>query len=140
MAGGDTSTGADHKARIELAIEEVLSRDPQPARYTTIYGGSKSGIEFTWARERYLVIPVWQGVGGTVDEKFPFIANNSRNQSGYDHVVIITGGKGARPGALKWLQAESIGTDSPRITVLGSAEDFRGACQRANAHGTRLFD
>jgi len=43
----------------------------------------------------------WQDVGGTVDEKFPYVVENI-HLSKMPTIVIVHGG-GCRPGALAWL-------------------------------------
>jgi len=52
-----------------------------------------------------LVIEVrWQGVGGTVDEKFPFIVMNIK-RSGLE-TVIVMGGEKLKPQVFEWVQSQ----------------------------------
>lgn len=46
----------------------------------------------------------WQDVGGSIDEKFPYLVMNLRQQT-LPSVVIVHGG-GCRNGALEWLRAQ----------------------------------
>jgi len=129
--GGDTSTGADHYERV---VEAASQLDPrvQSVTYPTVYGGSKRGILFRVGGERILVVPKWQAVGGTVDEKFPFVLE-SVAVAGFDRVFIVAGGGGAGGGAMRWLHQAAA--RYPHVSVLDSAEDFRGAIQRYQAYG-----
>jgi hypothetical protein len=146
MAGGDTSTGADHNARIVRAVrEELKGTVTTNYPYTTAYGGKKRGVYTEWRGKSYLLIGVWQGVGGTVDEKFPFLFASAQGNKQFDYVVIILGGGGARKAAVQWMKESAAKWDAtrkgglPKVVVLESDADFRGACQRAAAHGTDLF-
>jgi hypothetical protein len=146
MAGGDTSTGADHSARIIKAVKDVLGTPVTTNHpYTTAYGGKKRGILTQWQGKDYLLIGVWQGVGGTVDEKFPYLLASAQGNDKFDCVVIILGGGGARKAAVQWAKDSAAQWEKvrsgrlPKVVVIESAEDFRGACQRAAAHGTDLF-
>ena len=56
-----------------------------------------------WAKG--LVIEVrWQGVNGTVDEKFPFIVMNIK-RSGRE-TVIVMGGSNLKPEVFSWVQQQ----------------------------------
>jgi hypothetical protein len=130
---GDTSTGADHKARVSAAVRE-LGVSPRSVRYPTVYGGSKEAVEFTFHDETDLVIAVWQAVGGTVDEKFPFLFENATANERYAEVHIVLGGDGFRLGAWKWLE-DSVNDwneagKHPHMNLFRSSDDFRSYCQR----------
>lgn len=52
----------------------------------------------------------WQGSGGSVDEKYPYLVENIR----YCYpcpVIILADGDGARPGAIRWLRSQVDGTN-----------------------------
>lgn len=143
MAGGDTSTGADHNARIMKAVSDVLHTTVVATDYASAYGGKKKGMLTHWNGKKYLLVGVWQGVGGTVDEKFPFLLAGAKGNDTYDHVVVILGGGGARKAAVAWAVKDAADWNAtgkrPNVVVLESAEDFRGACQRAVLHKSDLF-
>jgi hypothetical protein len=48
----------------------------------------------------------WQQVGGSVDEKFPFLVLNIQYKYPCDTIVLLDGG-GYRKGAEKWLRGQS---------------------------------
>lgn len=50
----------------------------------------------------------WQGVGGSVDEKYPYLVENIRHCFPCP-VIILADGDGARPGAIRWLQSQIDG-------------------------------
>lgn len=51
----------------------------------------------------------WQEVGGSADEKFPYLVLNI--QTCYPcQTIVIAGGSGARVGALRWLRSQIDGT------------------------------
>lgn len=131
--GGDTSTGGEFQARV-LDAAQSLDRGASTVGYVTVYGGRKQGLAFTAGSEECLVITVWQGVGGTVDEKFPFILANAIEQATvYQRVFIVIGGGGASAGAVDWLTRRAMG--ARRVHVLVGDDALRGACQRYAAHG-----
>lgn len=47
----------------------------------------------------------WQQSGGSVDEKYPYLVLNIKEQGIYDTIVIIDG-NGYKKEALKWLKAQ----------------------------------
>lgn len=51
----------------------------------------------------------WQQVGGSVDEKFPFLVLNIQTKSSYKTIVLLDG-KGFSQGAINWLK-EHIGNN-----------------------------
>ena len=50
----------------------------------------------------------WQDIGGTADEKFPYLVENIRHGYPLPTIVVVHGG-GCRPGALMWLRARVDG-------------------------------
>ena len=68
----------------------------------------------------------WQEIQGTADEKLCYLVENIR----YCYpcpVIIIAGGKGARPGAIKWLKAN---IDGVHLLAVLSLEEFVSWCNR----------
>lgn len=136
MAGGNTSSGADHKARVLDAVRE-LGVEPFPATYSTVYGGSKDAVAFTFHDETALVVAVWQAVGGTVDEKLPFLFENVTDNAEFAEINLVLGGDGFRLGAWRWLE-DSVNDWNesgrhPRLNLFRSSDDFRAHCQRLAA-------
>lgn len=52
----------------------------------------------------------YQSVGGSVDEKLPYLMMNFTQQVPEDETIIIIDGAGWRPGAVKWLRDACEGT------------------------------
>lgn len=46
----------------------------------------------------------WQQVGGSVDEKFPYLFLNCSEKMLEPHIIILLDGGGAKPGAIDWLK------------------------------------
>lgn len=130
---GDTSTGADHKARVSAAVRE-LGVTPRSVKYATVYGGTKDALAFTFHDETHLVVAQWQAVNGTVDEKFPFLFENVTENASYSEIHIVLGGDGFRMGAWRWLE-DSVNDWNesgrhPHLNLFRSSDDFRSYCQR----------
>ena len=107
--------------------------------FPTIYGGKRKGLKFTYMGRRYLVLPRWQGVGGSVDEKYPFLFESVKLATDYGTVIFVVGGDGAQGNAIGWLErACNAHTGHPQTILLRSSDAFRGACQRAVADGAPL--
>lgn len=73
---------------------------------TTIYGTKLKCSFFLihpqkW-RQGLVIQAKWQKVGGTVDEKYPYLVHNVY-ASEYETILVIDGG-GYRPGAMDWLR------------------------------------
>ena len=47
----------------------------------------------------------WQRTPGTADEKLPYLVENIKTCSPYPTIVVY-GGEGFRPGAIRWLRAQ----------------------------------
>jgi DNA adenine methylase len=47
----------------------------------------------------------WQQSGGSVDEKYPYLVLNIKNQRIYDTIIVIDG-NGYKKEALKWLKSQ----------------------------------
>lgn len=61
----------------------------------------------------------WQDQGGSVDEKFPYLVLNIKEQSPHPTVVVYGGG-GAKPGAIAWLKRQVGGN----LLAVLSLEEF----------------
>lgn len=58
--------------------------------------------------EGLIIESKWQGVGGSVDEKYPYLIENIRHCFPCP-VIILADGDGARPGAIRWLRDQVDG-------------------------------
>jgi hypothetical protein len=136
LAGGDTSSGADHKKRVLDAIS-VLGVVPFDTTYPTVYGGTKAAVGYTFHGETALVVAVWQAVGGTTDEKLPFLFESVTEALTFQEIHLVLGGDGFRLGAWRWLEAAVNDWNEegrhPHLNLFRSSDDFRAHCQRMAA-------
>lgn len=68
----------------------------------------------------------WQDVGGTVDEKFPYLVLNIRECYSCP-TIVIAGGGGARPSAVLWLRSQ---VDGVSLVAVLSIEEFMSWAMR----------
>lgn len=99
---------------------------------TTIYG-TELRVDFVLLNLRdfpdgLIVESKWQDVGGSVDEKFPYLVENIRHQYPLPAVVIVHGG-GCRDGAVRWLRSRC---DGQRLIAVYGLEDFISWANRAD--------
>ncbi len=87
--------------------EELLIED---APYESIYN-HKGKMEFLIISKKYdqrfRIECKWQQVGGSVDEKYPYLYLNCIEKLEESLAIIIIDGKGARQGAVDWLKKVS---------------------------------
>jgi hypothetical protein len=76
----------------------------------------------------------WQDVGGSVDEKFPYLWENIRHQYPMPAIVIVHGG-GCRDGAMRWLRARC---DEERLVAVYALEEFISWANRAEKVGLEV--
>lgn len=62
----------------------------------------------------------WQDVGGSVDEKFPYLVENIKRQYPLPTIVVVHGG-GCRDGAVRWLRERC---DGQRFIAVYGLEEF----------------
>jgi len=111
---GGTMARANRAGRIaEDVLAEVLRSiglqfDRQVVIGATIYGYH---LRVDFVVRNFARFPMglaveskWQDVDGSVDEKFPYLVANIRQQCPIPAVVIVHGG-GHRSGAIDWLRA-----------------------------------
>lgn len=89
----------------------------------TIYGGELR-VDFLIRNVAQFSAPLiveskWQDVGGSADEKFPYLVSNLLIAP-YPSVVVVHGG-GQRDGAIDWLKAQADGT---HIVAVFALEEF----------------
>ena len=65
-----------------------------------IYNPTKKGFIFIECK--------WQSSGGTVDEKFPYLVSNIKQNYQYETIIVLDGG-GYTKGAEKWLKNQANG-------------------------------
>jgi DpnII restriction endonuclease len=72
----------------------------------------------------------WQQVAGSVDEKLPYLYLNSIEAMPEKHIVVVTGGKGWKTGAIPWLKEAAANrkyttsSNSDKIIEILSLEEF----------------
>lgn len=93
--------------------------------YTTLYG-SPGRYDFVLLAKE-LPTPVWietkyQKVGGSIDEKAPYVFLNALSAVPGRHVVILIGGAGWREGAQSWIRAAG---DDRRFRDMANYPDKR---------------
>lgn len=134
MAGGDTSTGAEHKARVAAAIRSLGAVPYAVKSFTAYVGKRRESLRFEYRDQVHLVIPVWQGVQGTTDEKLPFVFESAVINATYDEIHLVLGGDGFSMGAYDWLDAAVNDWNEqgkhPHLCLYRSSDDFRSHCQR----------
>jgi hypothetical protein len=69
----------------------------------------------------------WQDIGGTADEKFPYLVANIMGDRYPCPVVVVVNGGGVRSGALQWLKAQ---VDGRRLVGVFSFEELLSWLQR----------
>jgi len=77
--------------------------------YTGIYGKTDAKSDLVLIHptgRRARIIVKWQGTSGSTDEKFPYVMENAFVVPEND-VVILAGGTGAKPAAVRWLVDEA---------------------------------
>lgn len=67
----------------------------------------------------------WQDVGGSADEKFPYLVMNIKERYPCPAIVVV-GGDGSKPGAIEWLINQ---TDAKLLSVF-SVEEFMSYVNR----------
>jgi hypothetical protein len=110
-AAGGTRANDSGRA-IEQAIADFLRQQGHAVRRhaplgTNIYGGGL--IADLYLPDKPLAIEIkWQDSRGSVDEKFPYLAENIRRAYPCP-VVVVADGAGIRPGAIEWLRGQVDG-------------------------------
>jgi hypothetical protein len=101
-----TGNSAENVIRCIL-IEKGYQVKRNSPKYINIYGEYAKPDLFVQGipgHEQGLIIEVkYQSVGGSVDEKYPFLIENIKTKYPYPTVIVIDG-NGYRTGALTWLK------------------------------------
>lgn len=76
--------------------------------------------------EGLIIESKWQGSGGSVDEKYPYLVANIHFCYPCP-VIILADGDGARPGAIRWLKAQ---VDGQKLYAVFSLKELVTWCNR----------
>lgn len=99
--------------------------------YETIYGHI-GRTEFKIHSKKYGEYRIeckWQQTPGSVDEKFPYLYLNCIEKMPEKNIIIVFGGSGAKPGAIRWLKSASnknlyMNPDGQKDIKIMSLEEF----------------
>jgi hypothetical protein len=89
-----------------------------------IYEGRILQADFFLPDYEIIIESKWQSVGGTADEKLPYLCLNIKQRYPYP-VVIVLGGIGWHPGSVKWIRDQ---VDGERLLHVLSFEEFMKWC------------
>ena len=124
--GFHIKASSEDRGTMDLLEDRVLVKD---APYLTVYG--TTGRSEFLAHDYLLGLSVrieckWQGVPGSVDEKFPYIFMNATDTMKENEIVIILGGNGAKSAAKRWLKdaAKSSKVPQGKTIHVFSLEEF----------------
>jgi hypothetical protein len=95
----------------------------------TIYG-TKWNVDFTLYNPDGTPISLiieckWQQLGGSVDEKYPYLVHNIKEQSPYPAIILLDG-ESYKPEAKKWLKRQ---VDEKLLGVFNMGEFTKWANQ-----------
>ena len=95
------------------------------APYTSLYDcDARSeflGVDQETGR-RFRIECRFQGVSGSVDEKFPYLLRNAVECMPENEIIILLGGEGARAQAIRWFKTEASKIVHKRISVMSINE------------------
>ena len=95
------------------------------APYTSLYG-CEARSEFIGidqnADRRFRIECRFQGVSGSVDEKFPYLLRNAAECMPENEIIILIGGDGARKEAVSWLKSEARKIHYKCISIFSVSE------------------
>lgn len=80
--------------------------------------------DFYLPREELIIECKWQEVGGSADEKLPYLVENIRHCYPYPTILVL-GGKGWKPGAIEWVKQQ---VDNTSLVNVLSVEEFMRWC------------
>lgn len=138
----------------ELGVQAVIERatgwpvmthgdwkragSPRPAittnaPYRNIYGSNR-------ARSEFVIHPAsdthdtrieckWQSAPGSVDEKFPYVWENTRLYP-EPFVILMIGGSGARLEAVDWLKKQAAAYSHKSVSVMTNTDQLAEWLQR----------
>ena len=97
-----------NKFRVAMSLDQKIYTK-QFHLANTIYG-SKWNIDFILHNPKQPPISLiieckWQQVGGSVDEKYPYVVANIKEQSPYPAIILLDG-EGYKNGAKEWLKKQ----------------------------------
>lgn len=83
---------------------------------------SRSEMLIIWEDRKIRVECKQQNTKGSVDEKFPYMLLNAREQMPESEVLFVLGGCGAKKGALNWMRAKAAEVTEKKIYVVTGDE------------------
>ena len=117
------------ESRKERTLDFIHGQEqPSYARQVVIgesIYGTRLRCDFILNNHEKLVEPLiieakWQESSGSVDEKYPFLVHNIKQCHPHPTLVLLDG-SGYKPGAEKWLRAQ---TDGKLLAVLNMSEFY----------------
>lgn len=118
-----TGKSAEHIIRCILTDKGYSVKRNFP-KYINIYGEDSKPDLFVQGipgHEQGIIIEVkYQSVGGSVDEKYPFLIENIKTKYPYPAVIVIDG-NGYRAGALTWLKMH---IDGKKLIAIFDINEF----------------
>lgn len=86
--------------------------------------GACCALTFFLPDHELIIESKWQSVGGTADEKLPYLCMNIKQRYPYPTIIVL-GGEGWHPGAVEWIQCQ---VDGERLLHVLSVEEFMKWC------------
>jgi len=89
-----------------------------------IYEGRMLRVDFYLPDHELIIESKWQSVGGTADEKLPYLCLNIKQRYPCPTIIVL-GGEGWHDGAVEWIKAQ---IDNERLLHVLSVEEFMKWC------------
>lgn len=83
-------------------------------------------VDFYLPTEELIIESKWQGIGGTADEKLPYLVMNIRECYPYPCILVLRG-DGWKKGAIQWVHDA---VDGHSLVAVLSADEFQQWCNR----------
>jgi hypothetical protein len=113
-------TYGEDAGNLDLFSRRIVLRN---VPYRSLYGcTSRSEFVVTDVSRKVRIECRWQEVGGSVDEKFPYLLRNATERMPEREILILLGGDGARIEAVSWLKVEASHVLGKKIYVLNINE------------------
>lgn len=110
----------DDAGNLDMFSRRIVLRN---VPYRSLYGcTSRSEFVVTDGSKKVRIECRWQEVGGSVDEKYPYLLRNAIERMPEPEILILLGGDGARVEAVSWLKLEAARVLSKKIYVLNINE------------------
>lgn len=89
-----------------------------------VYKGRMMKVDFFLPDHELIIESKWQSVGGSADEKLPYLCLNIKQRYPYPTIIVL-GGRGWCAGSVEWITAQ---VDGERLLHVLSVEDFMKWC------------